>query len=110
MARRYVPDAGEVVWINFNPQTGREQAGHRPAVVLTSSVYNEKTGLMVCCPMTTQIKGFPFEGLISGQPRSAVLADHVKSMDWRVRGAKRKGKISDTELAEIRGKIRALLG
>jgi mRNA interferase MazF len=62
MARHYVPEAGDVVWISFNPQAGREQAGHRPAMVLTPAAYNVKTGLMLCCPMTTQIKGYPFEG------------------------------------------------
>ena len=110
MARQYVPDAGDVVWISFNPQVGREQAGHRPAVVLTPAAYNAKIGLMICCPMTTQIKGYPFEVMIDGQPRSAVLADHVKSLDWRARRAKRKGKISEAELEEVRGKLRALLG
>ena len=110
MARQYVPDAGDVVWISFNPEAGREQAGHRPAVVLTPAAYNAKIGLMICCPMTTQIKGYPFEVMISGQPRSAVLADHVKSLDWRARRAKRKGKISEAELEEVRGKLRALLG
>ena len=86
------------------------QAGHRPAVVLTPAAYNAKIGLMICCPMTTQIKGYPFEVMISGQPRSAVLADQVKSLDWRARRAKRKGKISKAELEEVRGKLRALLG
>jgi mRNA interferase MazF len=76
------------VWISFNPQAGREQAGHRPAVVLTPSAYNARIGLMICCPMTTQIKGYPFEVIVSGQPRSATLADHVKSLDWRARSAK----------------------
>lgn len=109
MARRYVPEAGDVVWLNFNPQAGREQAGHRPAVVLTPSAYNGRTGLMICCPMTTQIKGYPFEVLLSSQGGTAALADHVKNLDWRARRAKRKGRISDTELAELRGKVRALI-
>jgi len=110
MARQYVPDAGDVVWISFNPQAGREQAGHRPAVVLTPAAYNAKTGLMICGPMTTQIKGYPFEVLLAGQSNSVVLADHAKSLDWRARRAKRKSRISDAELAELRGKLRALLG
>lgn len=110
MARQYVPDAGDVVWISFKPQTGREQSGHRPAVVLTPAVYNARTTLMICCPMTTQIKGYPFEVLLSSQSGSAVLVDHVKSLDWRARNAKRKGRISDVELAEVRGKLRALIG
>jgi len=110
MARPYVPDAGDVVWISFNPPAGREQAGHRPAVVLTPAAYNAKTGLMICCTMTTQIKGYPFEVLLAGHSNSVVLADHVKSLDWRARRAKRKSRISDAELAELRGKLRALLG
>jgi mRNA interferase MazF len=111
MARRlYVPDAGDIVWISFSPQTGHEQAGHRPAVVLSPATYNAKTSLMVCCPMTTQIKNYPFEVVVAGDSPSAVLADQVKSLDWRKRQAKRKGAISSTELAEVRAKIRALIG
>jgi len=110
MARSYVPDAGDIVWISFDPQTGHEQAGHRPAVVLSPAAYNAKTSLMVCCPMTTQIKNYPFEVVIGGPSLSAVLADQVKSLDWRKRRAKRKGMISTAELAEVRAKIRALIG
>ena len=110
MARSYVPDAGDIVWVSFDPQTGHEQAGHRPAVVLSPAAYNASTSLMVCCPMTTQIKNYPFEVVIVGRSPSAVLADQVKSLDWRKRRAKRKGMISATELAEVRAKIRALIG
>ena len=81
IARSYVPDAGDIVWISFNPQAGHEQAVHRPAVVLSPAAYNAKTSLMVCCPMTTQIKNYPFEVIISGASPSAVLADQVKSLD-----------------------------
>lgn len=109
-AQSYVPDAGDIVCISFDPQTGHEQAGHRPAVVLSPAVYNAKTSLMVCCPMTTQIKNYPFEVVIAGSSPSAVLADQVKSLDWRKRRAKRKGIISMAELAEVRSKIRALIG
>ena len=110
MARSYVPDAGEIVWISFDPQTGHEQAGHRPAVVLSPAAYNAKTSLMVCCPITTKIKNYPFEVVIAGSSPSAVLADQVKSVDWRKRRAKRKGIVSAAELAEVRAKIRALIG
>jgi len=110
MAQPYVPDAGDIVWISFDPQTGHEQAGHRPAVVLSPAAYNVKTSLMVCCPMTTQIKNYPFEVVITGPSPSAVLADQVKSLDWRKRKAKRKGTISVAELADVRAKIRALIG
>ena len=110
MAQPYVPDAGDIVWISFDPQTGHEQAGHPPAVVLSPAAYNAKTSLMVCCPMTTQIKNYPFEVVITGPSPSAVLADQVKSLDWRKRKAKRKGTISVAELADVRAKIRALIG
>ena len=109
MPSRYVPDAGDIVWISFDPQAGHEQAGHRPAVVLSPAAYNAKTSLMLCCPMTTQIKNYPFEVVI-GPARSAALADQVKSLDWRRRRAKRKGAVSPAELAEVRAKIRALIG
>lgn len=110
MAQSYVPDAGDIVWISFDPQTGHEQAGHRPAVVLSPAAYNAKTSLMVCCPMTEQIKNYPFEVVIAGPSPTAVLADQIKSLDWRKRRAKRKGIISAAELAEVRAKIRALIG
>lgn len=107
---RYVPDAGDIVWLNFAPQVGHEQAGHRPAVVLTPAAYNDKTSLMICCPMTTQIKNYPFEVIILGTPPNVVLADQVKSLDWRVRKAVRKGGVSEEELADVRAKIVALIG
>jgi mRNA interferase MazF len=107
---QYVPDAGDIVWLNFTPQTGREQAGHRPALVLSPAAYNDKTSLMICCPLTTQIKNYPFEVFINGTPASAVLADQVKSLDWRSRKATRKGRIQPEQLAEVRAKIQALIG
>ncbi len=110
MARRYVPEAGDIVWLHFDPRAGHEQAGHRPALVLSPAAYNSKTGLMLCCPMTTQIKGYPFEVLIDGDRPSAALADQVKSLDWVVRKASRKGRVSSIELAEVRAKAIALIG
>jgi mRNA interferase MazF len=106
----YAPEAGDIVWLQFSPQVGHEQAGHRPAVVLSPASYNRKTGLMLCCPVTTRIKRYPFEVALGGDPPSVALADQVKSLDWRARGAKAKGKISAFELSEIRGKAIALLG
>jgi len=105
-----VPDAGDIVWLQFDPQAGHEQAGHRPAVVLSAAVYNGATGMMVCCPMTTRIKGYPFEVSIAGPTPSVVLADQVKNLDWRARQAKPKGRVSARELAQIRTKLRALIG
>lgn len=111
MPRRYVPEAGDIVWLNFTPQAGHEQSGHRPALVLSPRAYNEKTSLMVCCPMTTQIKSYPFEvPIASTMPSSVVLTDQIKSLDWRVRKAKRKGAASADELADVRAKIFALIG
>jgi mRNA interferase MazF len=107
---QYVPQAGDIVWLNFTPQAGHEQSGHRPALVVSPAAYNGKTSLMICCPLTTQIKNYPFEVVIAGTPASVVLADQVKSLDWRVRKAKRKGAVSAEELAEVRAKILALIG
>ena len=110
MTRRYVPEAGDIVWLYFDPQAGHEQAGHLPAVVLSSSIYNGKTGLMLCCPMTTQMKGYPFEVLIAGSRSSVVLSDQIKSLDWVARKASRKGKISSLELKLIKEKAITLIG
>ncbi|MCB2264455.1 MAG: endoribonuclease MazF [Candidatus Thiosymbion ectosymbiont of Robbea hypermnestra] len=110
MVRRSAPDAGDIVWLHFDPQAGHEQFGYRPAVVLSPATYNRKTGLMLCCPMTTRIKGYPFEVPISGNRPSVVLADQVKSLDWVVRKAERKGRVSSAELADIRAKAIALIG
>ncbi len=110
MARSAVPDVGDIAWLAFSPQAGHEQAGHRPAVVLSPATYNRKTSMMVCCPMTTQIKGYPFEVIVSSNPPSAILADQVKSLDWRARRAIRKGRVSEVVLNEVRAKIKALIG
>jgi mRNA interferase MazF len=104
----YIPEAGDIVWLQFNPQAGHEQAGHRPALVLSPAKYN-KIGLMLCCPMTTKVKGYPFEVVIQGPQNSAALADQVKSLDWKVTKAKRKGQVTSWELAEVRAKSVALI-
>ncbi len=110
MSADYVPDAGDIVWLHFDPQAGHEQAGRRPALVLTPARYNGTRGMMVCCPMTTRIKGYVFEVVVSRKPPSAVLADQPKSLDWRARRAARKGVAEPRILSETRAKIRALLG
>lgn len=107
---RYIPDEGDIVWLHFDPHAGHERSGHRPAMVLSPAAYNGKTGLMLCCPMTTQIKGYPFEVLVGGRPPSAALADQVKSLDWVVRKAKKKAKATPEEMAEVRAKVLALVG
>ena len=110
MARAYVPEAGDIVWLEFDPQAGREQAGRRPAVVLTPEGYNKKTNLLVCCPLTTQIKGYPFEVLVEiDGVQSAILSDQVKSLDWKIRKAKYKNKVSSAILGEVKAKAKSLL-
>jgi mRNA interferase MazF len=106
----YVPDAGDIVRVDFDPQAGHEQAKHRPTVVLSPAGYNGRVGLMLCCPTTTSIKGYPFEVRLGRNPASAALADQVKSFDWRARKARKKGAATPAELAEIRAKVRVLIG
>lgn len=112
MKGNYVPRPGDVIWLSFDPQAGNEQAGTRPAVVLSPATYNAKTSMAVCCPITSHVKNYPFEVMIRDHPtlRGAILADQSKNLDWRARKARHKGKVSDDELAETLGKIRALLG
>jgi mRNA interferase MazF len=109
-ATSYTPNAGDVLWLDFDPHIGQEQGGHRPALVLSPAAYSRKTGLLICCPLTTHIKAYPFEVLLPGTPKSAVLADMIKSFDWRKRQAKLKGSVSANEFAEVKDKIRAFIG
>jgi mRNA interferase MazF len=107
-----VPDAGDLVWFSFSPQAGREQAGRRPALVLSPRFYNSKAGLCVVCPVTNQSKGYPFEVHL---PRGlavegVVLSDHVKSADWQVRNADYVGSAPSEVLDEVRAKLGPLLG
>ena len=87
--KTFIPDSGDLVWLNFNPQTGHEQKGRRPALVISPKIYNEKSGLVLACPITSQIKNYPFEVALTGHPvKGVVLADQIKSLDWRERRAK----------------------
>jgi mRNA interferase MazF len=82
----YIPDEGDLVWASFDPQTGHEQSGRRPALVLTPGEYNEKAGLAIACPITSKVKGYPFEVAVStSRVQGVVLADQVRSLDWRSR-------------------------
>ncbi len=86
VTHRYVPQAGDLVWASFDPQAGHEQAGRRPALVLSPAEYNGKVGLALVCPFTSQVKGYPFEvSVISKRTKGVVLADQVRSLDWRAR-------------------------
>ncbi|MGO8897475.1 MAG: endoribonuclease MazF [Isosphaeraceae bacterium] len=107
----YVPDRGDLVWITLNPQAGHEQAGRRPAVVLSPASYNAKVGLAVLCPITSQVKGYPFEVLIPPgvSVTGAVLADQVKSLDWRARRADLIGRLPAAVIDDVLAKVRTLL-
>jgi mRNA interferase MazF len=108
--RRYVPQAGDIVWLQFDPQAGHEQAGHRPALVISPALYNRASGLMVCCPLTTKVKGHPFEVKLDlDGVAGAVLSDQVKSLDWNARKARRKGTAGADVMREVRAKLKALL-
>ena len=112
MTRTSAPDAGDLVWLTFNPQAGREQAGRRPAVVLSPAAYNKRSGLALVCPITSQVKGYPFEvALPHGLPvAGVVLADHVKSLDWRARRVERASKLPAVVLREVLDRLAPLLG
>mgnify|MGYP000005734234 CR=1 FL=1 len=110
VARGWVPDAGDIIWIDFDPQAGHEQAGHRPAIVLSPAAYNQLSGLLLCVPMTTRAKGYRFEVPLAGKRDGVALADQVKSFDWRVRRATKKGRISEAELEAVRIRARRLIG
>jgi mRNA interferase MazF len=107
----YTPQRGDVVWITLNPQAGHEQTGRRPAVVVSPVAYNAKVGLALLCPVTSQVKGYPFEVLIPEglAARGAILADQVKSQDWRSRQAVFICPLPNETIAEVLDKIRALL-
>ncbi len=111
MGRQYIPERGDLVWLQFNPQAGHEQSGKRPALVLSPKAYNGKVGLAVFCPVTSKIKGYPFEVILPDKLEiaGAVLADQVKSLDWRARKARKLGRLPGALLKEVFAKIRPLL-
>lgn len=112
MSADYVPRRGDLIWLDFDPQAGHEQAGRRPAFVLSPEAYNRKIGLLLACPVTSRMKGYPFEvplpgGLAIG---GMVLADQVKSLDWKVRKAKFAGQAPSAVTEEVLSLILALIG
>jgi mRNA interferase MazF len=112
VARGWVPNAGDLVWLTFDPQAGHEQRGRRPALILSPRAYNAKARLAVACPITSQIKGYPFEvPLPPGGPIvGAVLADHVKNLDWQARHVIFEAKAPADVLTDVRERLRVLLG
>lgn len=110
-SRTYVPQCGDVVWITLNPQAGHEQTGSRPAVVLSPKSYNGKIGLAIFCPITSQVKGYPFEVLLpGGMPiAGAILSDQVKSLDWRARNAELICALPPETISEAMQKLGTLL-
>lgn len=107
----YIPQRGDMVWITLNPQAGHEQAGRRPALVLSPAAYNEKVGLAIFCPITSQVKGYPFEVLVPDGlvVNGVILSDQVKSLDWQARRAELADKLPDKALDEVLEKLATLL-
>jgi mRNA interferase MazF len=107
----YVPDRGDAVWITLDPQAGHEQAGRRPALVLSPASYNGRVGLALFCPITSRVKGYPFEvPLPADSPVSGVIgADQVKSLDWRARQATHIGPVSDQVVADVLHRLQTLI-
>jgi mRNA interferase MazF len=107
----YVPDRGDVVWITFNSHTGHEQAGRRPAVVLSPKAYNGKVGLALLCPITSQVKSYPFEVPIpDGLPvNGVVLSDQVKSLDWKARKAEKACSLPEDSIKKVLLRVKALI-
>lgn len=106
-----MPDRGDVVWLAFSPQTGHEQAGRRPALVLSPARYNGRVGLALTCPVTRQSKGYPFEVDLPAEleVEGVILADQLRSLDWRARRAEFIGRVPEYVVKEIVGKVQALL-
>ncbi|MFO7979889.1 MAG: endoribonuclease MazF [Candidatus Aminicenantes bacterium] len=111
MAEKYIPERGDIVWLEFNPQTGHEQAGHRPALTVSPKAYNEKVGLALFCPVISHVKGYPFEVVLpeGHKVKGAVLSDQIKSLDWRMRKAQQIASAPRNVLEEVLAKILTLL-
>ena len=108
---RYVPKRGDAIWLNFDPQAGREQTGRRPSVVLSPASYNTRSGLALVCPITRQSKGYPFEVSLPGglAIEGVILADHVRSLEWHSREAERICPLPESVLEDVTAKIAALI-
>ncbi|MEW5984603.1 MAG: endoribonuclease MazF [Acidobacteriota bacterium] len=111
MRTKHAPERGDLVWLEFNPQAGSEQAGRRPALVISPRPYNRKVGLALVCPITSRVKGYPFEVTLPAgvEAQGAILCDQVKSLDWRARSARYCGSVSDALMEEVTARILALV-
>ncbi|MBL8026512.1 MAG: endoribonuclease MazF [Fibrobacteres bacterium] len=111
MASSYCPSRGDIVWLNFSPQAGHEQAGHRPALVLSPESYNKKTGLALMCPITSHVKGYPFEVLLpaGSHVSGVILSDQVRNLDWKERKAQFKSKVPSPIIREVLNKLGVLI-
>jgi mRNA interferase MazF len=111
VAKAYVPERGDVVWLLFDPQPGQEQAGRRPAFVVSPRAYNKKVGLALFCPITSRVKGYPFEVPLptGGKARGVILSDQLKSLDWRARRAEQLDRASEDVVHEVTARILALV-
>jgi mRNA interferase MazF len=107
----YIPERGDAIWLDFDPQTGREQAGRRPALVLSPAAYNRKSGLALVCPITSHAKGYPFESTVPEGLliRGVVLSDQIRCLDWQKRQAKRIARVPEILLQDVTAKLAALL-
>ena len=106
----YIPEKGDLVWLNFNPQSGHEQMGRRPALAISPKDYNKKTSLAIFCPITSKEKGYPFEVKVKIKKLDGVvLSDQVKSLDWTSREVEYIGKIGNEELDRVIEKIKVLI-
>jgi mRNA interferase MazF len=112
VARRYIPEAGDLVWLTFDPQAGHEQRGRRPALILSPRAYNAKARLAIVRPITSHAKGYPFEVPLPGDSTmtGAVLADHVKNLGWNARRVEFAATAPSEVLTDVRERLRVLLG
>lgn len=111
VADEYVPDRGHIVWLSFTPQAGHEQAGHRPALVLSPYEYNRRTDMALFCPITSIVKGYPFEVALpsTSAVSGVVLADQIKSLDWKARNARYECDATPQVVSEVLAKVNILL-
>ena len=110
VTKKYIPDARDIVWVDLDPTKGREQSKTRPALVMSPVAYNKKTGLALMCPITSVIKGYPFEVALNDKKvEGVVLADHIKSLDWTVRNVRFVSKASPKVIQKVSNKLSLLL-